>query len=149
MPRQSPECTMYFAGHQVHWIQVIGQGLPRNPRSGHLQEIHGQLLVVELDDGTYTFRNHAPDKVELAVSACGNQVVVDIRRCLLKIPVTGTNELKCFSIAAADQPWRPCCYDTLEEKGVGGVARWASGHGGFSVPARWLVEPPSNETRQP
>ncbi len=144
MPRQGPECTMYFSGHQVHWIQVIGNGLPRNPRPGHLKEIQSQLLVVELDDGTHEFRNHSPRQIELAVSKWGSDVVVDVGRSLLKIPIPGTKSLKCFSIASADQPWRPCRYDKLQEKGIAGVAGWAVDPGGFSVPAGWLSEPPSN-----
>lgn len=144
MPRQGPDCTMYFAGHEVHWIQVIGNGLPKAPRRGHLQEIHGQLLVVEFDDGTYTFRNHSPHKVELAVSQWGSELLVDIGRSLLKIPIPETNSSKCFSIALADAPWRPCRYDKLQETEIDGVARWAVDHGGFSVPGEWLDQPPSS-----
>lgn len=137
--RTGNKCTMYQAGHQVHWIQVIGSSLPRNPRQGRIVSIRRGVITVDVDGQERTYTNHATRDLRAFVEKLGSFVVVDEPRSLLKVPLAD-GSLKCFSIADAGKPLHRCRFDQLPKFDLEALAKRTATHGGFDVPAQLLRE---------
>jgi hypothetical protein len=142
MSTSSPgiECALYHPGHRVHWIQVIGASLPRDPRGGRIVSIAGGIITVDLDGEERRFRNHTTRRLRALVEELGLDVVVDQPRALLKVPLPDRGSLKCFSIADAGKPWHRCRFDQLTQFDPEALAKRSITHGGFSVPGQLLLE---------
>ena len=134
------ECTLYHAGHRVHWIQVTGASLPRDPRGGRIVSIAGGIITVDINGEARCYRNHATRQLRAMVKELGTEVVVDAPRALLKVPVPDEGALKCFSIVAVGKPWHRCRFDQLTQFDPEALAKRSITHGGFSVPGQLLLE---------
>lgn len=142
MSTSSPgvECTLYHAGHRVHWIQVVGASLPRDPRGGRIVAIAGGIITVDLGGETRRYRNHATRQLRALVTELGTEVVVDQPRSLLKVPRPDEGSLKCFSIVEVGKPWHRCRFDQLTQFDPEALVKRSITHGGFSVPGQLLLE---------
>jgi hypothetical protein len=142
MSTSSPgvECTLYHAGHRVHWIQVIGASLLRDPRGGRIVAIARGIITVDLDGEARCYRNHATRELRALVKELGAEVVVDQPRSLLKVPLPDRGTLKCFSIVEVGKPWHRCRFDQLTQFDSEALFKRSITYGGFSVPGQLLLQ---------
>jgi hypothetical protein len=134
------ECTLYHPGHRVHWIQVIGASLPRNPRGGRIVSIAGGIITVDLDGEARRYRNHATRQLRALVEELGLEAVVVEPRALLKVPLPDRGTLKCFSIVGVGKPWHRCRFDQPTQFDPEALVKRSITHGGFSVPGPLLLQ---------
>src|SRR4051812_40191944 len=82
-------CGLYLPGHEVHWIQALRCG-----NDLQTQRIRGRLIAVELDgtiiidaDGKITrVWNHEPDRLAWFAAEAGNNVTLQPRWGVLRVP---------------------------------------------------------------
>jgi hypothetical protein len=78
-PRLRPEvCALLAPGHRPHWIQALGsENKPEIAAltvTGRVVSLDGELIILDLPDGTAGFRNHNPDLMHRCLSDGGRQV---------------------------------------------------------------------------
>jgi len=99
-------CHLYFAGHEVHWIQA-NHSAKKQHRRGVLALVDDNMMTVDFGDELKRYRNCDPARL-LEIVGLGNPVDVCEEYAILK-----SLERYAFSIADADQPWVACEYSPL------------------------------------
>lgn len=128
-------CTLYTAGHNVHWIQALHTAnkpeVSRRSWAGRIESIDGQRVTVRRKDGrTFVLLNHDPERLRLISADNAGQVVVNDQYALLRV------RGYCFSVKRDDgRPLTRCLTDELPEGASDEQrAERLETHGGFSVP---------------
>jgi hypothetical protein len=122
-PRQ---CESYLPGHTVHWIQANrSAGQPHE--TGTLIGVEGNVITVEVDGTTKTYRNHEVERLVEIVGLGG-----EVRICESYSILQGGGNY-CFSIVDASKPWRECGDEPLTDTSAEGLVDRLTSHGGFVV----------------
>lgn len=149
MPRvpSVKRCTLYAAGHTVHWIQALHSAnkpeVARRTRTGTLIAVDGEVLMISFgaDGEPERFRNHEPERLRAIARRLPTAVSLNDQYCLLRV---GTY---CFSVKQATSgPLGRCPVDDPPDSSPETLAERTRTHGGFSVPlpttAPGLSDPP-------
>ncbi len=101
-------CTLYWAGHDVHWIQALhtankAEQVARR-RFGEILQINGEVIDIDFGDWTEMFRNHDPHRLQVLVKRFGPQAIVNEDYSIMRVGTTW-----CISIASdTGDPLAPC-----------------------------------------
>jgi hypothetical protein len=128
-----PKCDLYIARHVVHWIQALRSHDVQN-RRGRLAAVDGNVITADFNGDIQLYRNHEPGRL-LEIIGIGGTVIVCNRYRLLK-----SGGGSCFSIADAEDPWRPCDYEPLTSATPEALAERLQTHGGFLVPGHLVLD---------
>jgi len=130
-------CTLYFAGHSVHWVQGLGSAnRPRQPQQGRIIEVARGVITVQVGSVERAYRNHQTRRLRAAIRRDGADAVVDEGWSILRV---GDRRYG-FSIADASKPWQRCRYDEPRVFDLDSMIDRILSHGGVTIPASLLTD---------
>jgi hypothetical protein len=136
-PPSPRRCSLYFSGHNVHWIQA-NRSAGKPARAGRLTVIEGNVITVSFPDESRRYRNHDPDRL-LETAGIGAEVHLCEEYCALRFDLDHWRSWV-FSIRDAEKSWVPCDDAPLRSTSWGELARRLETHGGFTVAGRLLTD---------
>jgi hypothetical protein len=82
-------CTMYWPGHTVHWIQALHTAnKPEHialRRCGHVVRIHVDVVTVDFGATIKGYRNHDIARLHALIAAYGTAVVVNEAYSIMRV----------------------------------------------------------------